>query len=202
MKIQNPVFSYNEFYKWMEELSKKGKSSGEDQSEMMAEYTSLNNKRMKRLNYTVKLQPEFLELIEAIKKPQTWYIITETWCGDSSQNLPIIAKIAAASNEKIDLKIILRDENPEWIEKYRTNGRKSIPKLVAFDKEGEELFSWGPRLVPAHQILLHWKENPLEVTKEDFEKELHTWYAKDKSLSLQKEFVEIFENLLKHVAIN
>ena len=100
------------------------------------------------------------------------------------------------------MKIILRDENPEWIEKYRTNGRKSIPKLVAFDKEGEELFSWGPRLVPAHQILLHWKENPLEVTKEDFEKELHTWYAKDKSLSLQKEFVEIFENLLKHVAIN
>ena len=202
MKIQNPVFSYNEFYKWMEELSKKGKSSGEDQSEMMAEYTSLNNKRMKRLNYTVKLQPEFLELIEAIKKPQTWYIITETWCGDSAQNLPVIAKIAAASHEKIELRIILRDENPEWIEKYRTNGRKSIPKLVAFDKEGEELFSWGPRLVPAHQILLHWKENPLEVTKEDFEKELHTWYAKDKSLSLQKEFVEIFENLLKHVAIN
>jgi hypothetical protein len=43
--------------------------------------------------------------------------------------------------------------------------------------------------------MLHWKENPLEVSKADFEKELHTWYAKDKSLSLQKEFVEIFEKL-------
>lgn len=194
MKIKNPVFSYNEFNQWMGTLSKEGKTSGEDQSEVMAEYTSLNNKRMKRLNKTINLHPEFLELIEAIKKPQVWYLITETWCGDSAQNLPVIAKIAA-SNEKIDLRIILRDENPEWIDKYRTNGGKSIPKLVAFDQEGEELFSWGPRPLSAHHIMLHWKENPLEVTKADFEKELHTWYAQDKSLSLQKEFVEIFEKL-------
>ncbi len=195
MKIKNPVFSYNEFYEWMKELSKEGKSSGEDQSEVMAEYTSLNNKRMKRLNNTVNLQPEFIGLIEEIKKPQIWYLITETWCGDSAQNLPVIAKIAAASKEQIDLRIILRDENPEWIDKYRTNGGKSIPKLVSFDQEGEELFSWGPRPLSAHHIMLNWKENPLEVTKADFEKELHTWYAQDKSLSLQKEFVEIFEKL-------
>ena len=195
MKIKNPVFSYNEFYEWMRELSKEGKSSGEDQSQVMAEYTSLNSRRMKRLNNTVNLQPETLKLIEAIKEPQTWYLITETWCGDSAQNLPVIAKIAAAANEKIDLRIILRDENPEWIDKYRTHGGKSIPKLVSFDQEGEELFSWGPRPLSAHHIMLHWKENPLEVTKADFEKELHTWYAQDKSLSLQKEFVEIFEKL-------
>ena len=195
MKIKNPTFSYNEFYEWMRVLSTEGKSSGEDQSEVMAGYTSLNNKRMKRLNNTVKLQPEFLELIESIKKPQIWYLITESWCGDSAQNLPIIAKMAAASNEKIDLRIILRDENPEWIDKYRTNGGKSIPKLVSFNQEGEELFSWGPRPLSAHHILLHWKENPLEVSKADFEKELHTWYAQDKSLSLQKEFVDIFEKL-------
>jgi len=195
MKIKNPVFSYNEFYEWTSELSKEGKSSGEDQSEVMAEYTSLNNKRMKRLNKTVNLKPEFIGLIEGIKKPQTWYLITETWCGDSAQNLPVIAKIAAASKEKIDLRIILRDENPEWIDKYRTNGGKSIPKLVSFDQEGEELFSWGPRPLSAHHIMLNWKENPLQVTKADFEKELHTWYAQDKSLSLQKEFVEIFEKL-------
>lgn len=195
MKIKNPVFSYNEFYEWMGTLSKEGKSSGEDQSEVMAEYTSLNNQRMKRLNKTVNLEPGFLELIEAIKKPQIWYLITETWCGDSAQNLPVIAKIAAASHEKIDLRIILRDENPEWIDKYKTNGGKSIPKLVSFDQDGEELFSWGPRPLSAHHIMLHWKENPLVVTKADFEKELHTWYAQDKSLSLQKEFVEIFEKL-------
>jgi hypothetical protein len=195
MKIKNPVFSYNEFYEWMAALSKEGKSSGEDQSQVMAEYTSLNSRRMKRLNNTVNLQPETLKLIEAIKEPQTWYLITETWCGDSAQNLPVIAKIAAAANEKIDLRIILRDENPEWIDKYRTHGGKSIPKLVSFDQEGEELFSWGPRPLSAHHIMLHWKENPLEVTKADFEKELHTWYAQDKSLSLQKEFVEIFEKL-------
>ena len=62
MKIKNPVFSYNEFFEWMGVLSKEGKSSGEDQSEVMAEYTSLNNKRLKRLNKTVNLEPEFLEL--------------------------------------------------------------------------------------------------------------------------------------------
>ena len=78
MNILAPIFTYPEFFEWMGVLSKEGKSSGEDQNEVMADYTSLINKRMKRLNNTVKLQPDFIKILESIEKPQTWYLFTET----------------------------------------------------------------------------------------------------------------------------
>ncbi|MEM6784307.1 MAG: thioredoxin family protein [Bacteroidota bacterium] len=83
-----------------------------------------------------------------IDAPQTWLVLTEAWCGDSSFNLPVIAE-AAALADQVSLRILLRDENVDLIERYHTNGSHSIPKLIAFDAEGAELFTWGPRPVEA-----------------------------------------------------
>ena len=66
----------------------------------------------------------------------------EGWCGDGSQILPYLAKMAHESNN-IQLKILLRDENPEIMDQYLTNGSKSIPKLISVDSEDEEIFTFG-----------------------------------------------------------
>jgi hypothetical protein len=80
---------------------------------------------------------------EAITDPQIWMLLSEDWCGDSAFALPVIA--AAADSASVELRILRRDEYPEVMDAYLTNGTRSIPKLVAFDLSGEELFSWGPR---------------------------------------------------------
>ncbi|WP_417885365.1 thioredoxin family protein [Zunongwangia sp.] len=194
MQIIEPVFSYIEFYEWTLQLVENKQTSGEEQTEKLIEYTALNAKRMKRISKTAKIIPELENLVSELDKPQVWYLITEAWCGDSAQNLPVIGKIAAAG-DKIDLRVILRDKNPEFMDKYRTNGSKSIPKLVAFSEEGVELFTWGPRPEPGQEILRDWKENPNGRDHDDFAKELHGWYAKDKSHTIQHEFL----NLIKGV---
>ncbi|MBZ9731595.1 thioredoxin family protein [Salegentibacter sp. JZCK2] len=190
--MNKSIFTYEEFYEWILELVLAEKTSGSSQSPALANFTALNAKRMSRLSKTVILQPELMSLLQEITELQEWLVITEAWCGDSAQSLPVIARMAAAS-DNINLKIVLREENPELMDQYLTNGSKSIPKLVSFDQSGNEIFTWGPRPEPAQKILMDWKREPAGRSWEIFEKELHTWYALDKSVSLQGEFVQILE---------
>jgi hypothetical protein len=197
MKIKIPLFSYQQFIDWVSELVTNKKTSGNNQSEALIAFTALNQKRMERIYKTTQISEELASMLLNIKEKQTWYVITEAWCGDSAQSLPFIAKLADLAGGKISLSIFLRDENPEWIEKYHTNGSKSIPKLISFDENGKELFTWGPRPKEAQEILLAWKANPNGRTWEEFEKELHTWYAKDKTVAIQKEFEAILNEVSK-----
>lgn len=196
MEILGSIYHYTQFIDWVKQLVAEGKTSGPNQSEMLISFTALNLKRMERINKTLHLQESLIETIERLAQKQIWYVITEAWCGDSAQNLPAIVKIAEASDGKIELRIILRDENPNWIEKYHTNGGKSIPKLISFTETGEELFTWGPRPKEANFIFWEWKNNPNGKSWDDFEKELHGWYTKDKNISLQNEFDEILCTML------
>ncbi len=84
------------------------------------------------------------DAVGSITDPQIWMVLTEDWCGDSAFSLPIIA-LAADLNDNVTLRILRRDENLDIMDKYLTSGSRSIPKLVAFSTEGEELFQWGPR---------------------------------------------------------
>ncbi len=194
MELNKPVFTYKEFYEWMQHLAKTGKTSGDDQTQVLADFTALNRRRMSRLNKTLSLNTELKEVVDTISRKQEWVVITEAWCGDSAQCLPVIGKIAEYS-EKVSLKIVLRYKNPKLMEQYLTNRSKSIPKLIAFDSTGEELFTWGPRPGPAQELLTDWKNNPAGRNWEAFETELHTWYARDKSKTMQQEFIEIFKSL-------
>lgn len=188
-------YSYNAFFTWTAELAEKFETSGNDQTEEQKKYTQLNYKRMERWNKTFQLSESLKLVLNNLKVEQTWVLITETWCGDSAQLLPGIAHIAEASGGKIKLKIILRDENPDWINSYLTNGTKSVPKLISFDTNGKELFVWGPRPEGAVEILKEWKANPETISKEQFHVNLHTWYGKDKGLGLQTEIEKILLSL-------
>lgn len=189
----NKYYSYDEFFKHTAELVANNSSSSEGTEEQI-HYTALNQKRMERWNKTLQLSDEFKNVLNNLNQEQIWVVITESWCGDSSQVLPVIAKVAAESNNKIELRIIFRDEHPEWIEEYHTNGSKSIPKLVSFDKEGNQLFVWGPRPAGAVELFKEFKASNGEMTKEQFHMNLHGWYAKDKGHGVLNELQNILIN--------
>jgi thioredoxin-like negative regulator of GroEL len=136
---------------------------------------------------------EVKQILNVLTSKQHWYVITETWCGDSAQNLPIIAKIVEASAGKIQLTILMRDKNPEWMNRYLTNGAKSVPKLIAFDEQENELFTWGPRPEEGMVISRHWQANKDTITKEQFHLDLHTFYAHNKGLAVQSEIAELLK---------
>ncbi|PKR84006.1 thioredoxin family protein [Heyndrickxia camelliae] len=71
-------------------------------------------------------------------------VITEDWCGDAMVNVPILLRLAEATN--IDVHMVLRDQNLELMDQYLTNGTaRSIPIFIFIDKNGVEIAKWGPR---------------------------------------------------------
>ncbi len=202
MQIKGSIYNYEQYIQYVRVLVETGETSSIKNSESLLGFTTLNLKRMDRLNKTVEIEELLLNKLSALNSKQTWIVITEGWCGDSAQCLPIIAKIAELSVDLIDLQIILRDENPDWMDKYHTNGSKSVPKLISFDILGNELFTWGTRPEAAKQLLKNWKESTDGKSWDDFEKELHTWYAKDKTLTIQKEFYEILSKINETNPVN
>jgi hypothetical protein len=119
-------------------------------------------------------------------------VITEIWCGDSAQNLPIIAK-AAELNDRIDLRILLRDSNTDIIDHYLTDGQsRSIPILVVFDLDGNELFKWGPRPDTAKTLVTNLKKDGF--SKEEINQQLHLWYGRNRGKELESEIVELLMN--------
>ena len=158
----------------------------------MFEYKKLNLQRSARIEKNYEISEELKNEIQIIKEKQIWMVITEAWCGDSAQNLPYISKMALL-NPNIDLRIILRDSNPQIMDLYLTNGSKSIPKLVAFDESGNELFTWGPRPKAAQELIEQWKREG--IIKPELYEKLHLWYGRNKGREIELEFLKIFTNV-------
>ncbi|MFC5269153.1 thioredoxin family protein [Adhaeribacter terreus] len=158
----------------------------------LLDYTKLNLQRMKRLDKTVGLGTEVTNALEKLTRKLNWVVISEGWCGDAAQNVPVIAKIAETSNGKINLEFVLRDQNLELMDLYLTNGGRSIPKLICLDAERQqELGIWGPRPAAAQELFLRLKQEG--VPKEEFIAAVHNWYTADKTQSLQQELAQLLE---------
>lgn len=187
--------SYPVYRALIDEKYTEGRTTGTNHSESMLNYTKLNVQRMNKWEKVTKLGDEIIELAQKIDKPQHWIVLTEGWCGDAAQCLPLIEKVASL-NDNINLKMLLRDENLEVIDAYLTDGGRSIPKLVILDGETlEEIHVWGPRPEPAQQMMRDHKANPDAMTGAEFATQLHTWYAKDRGKTLEQEFVDILNSI-------
>jgi hypothetical protein len=183
-------FNYEDYRTYLKSLVA-NKTSEEIEKDVLLGYTILNNKRMDRLDKTLKLSDETINSIENLAKPFTFLVISEGWCGDTAQIVPILNKIATYS-PKIDLKIVFRDENETLMDQFLTNGSRSIPKVILVDKNNKVINSWGPRPSTATKMVLDYKEKH-GVVDAAFKKDLQIWYNKDKGNTTQLDII----NLLK-----
>jgi len=166
-----------------------------NQNENLFHFTKLNNQRMKRLDKQTKLNEETLSKAQKINRDFTWLVLTESWCGDAAQTLPVINKFAEA-NERIDLKVVLRDENEELMNQFLTNGNKSIPKLIVVDNNSKEVVgSWGPRSAKATKMVIDYKEKHGKIDAK-LKTDLQNWYNEDRGLHIEMEMVELIDELI------
>ena len=154
--------------------------------------TKLNIQRVNRIHKTYNEDENLKAIVSKIDAPQKWILISETWCGDSAQNVPYIVEMTKF-NPLIDLEIVLRDENPEFMDLYLTNGTRSIPKLIAFNEEGQELFQWGPRPKEGADLVKKLKDEG--KSKTEFLEQLHLWYGRNRGKALEKEFIELLSSI-------
>lgn len=191
--IIDQAYSYAAFNSIVEKLFERDEVTDQNNTESNLNYTKLNIQRTSRWDKRGVILPEVEAIVKKIEKPQTWLVITEGWCGDSAQILPFIHKMAEL-NPLITLKIIFRKEHPEIMDEFLTDGKsRSIPKIIILDSETlEVLGDWGPRPSETQKRYLEERANP-EIGGAEASKNLHTWYARDKGVTAQKEFAQILK---------
>lgn len=191
--LQN-AYSYEEYQKLIEDLLAEGKSTTKDAgkaAEAFVKYSQLGLQRMRRWDKRLSLESSQEEEIKSYTKKRTWIVLSEGWCGDAAHIVPIINKITEL-NSNIELRIVLREEHLDLMNDFLTNGGKSIPKLVVYDPQGQEIEGdWGPRPEPAQQIFLDARENNVDF--EEYEKKLQTWYNKDKGQTTINELLKLLK---------
>ena len=175
--------SYQEYKDLVKQKVVENTTTGNEKTEVLAEYTKLNDKRMKRWDKTVKVPNDVRDQIVAFEEKVTWLILTESWCGDAAHIMPVMNKIAEL-NSNIEFKVVLRDENDELMNQFLTNGGRSIPKLIMINNETEDVVdTYGPRPSEATQMVNDYKKIHGKLTPE-FKEDLQMWYNKNKGQNI------------------
>lgn len=186
-------YSYKSYREYLSELLSQGLSSGNTQSEELNHYSTLNQVRMNRLDKTITIDKSIKQTLEKLTKKHIWLVISEGWCGDAAQIVPVLNKMAEASCGNIDLRIVLRDKNELLMNKFLTNGAKSIPKVIVINKESLEIeATWGPRPEGAANVINNFKQQFGQITAEA-KTELQKWYLNDKGLQIQQELISTMD---------
>ena len=185
----NSSMSYAEYKELIDRLVAEGKTTGPVQSEAKAGFTRLNRQRIRRVEKTVQITDELKRLVRGIRRPMTWLVVSEAWCGDAAQSVPVIEKIAAES-DKIETRYLLRDENLGLLEELLGKPDLSIPKVIAIDKGSSEVLGvWGSRPAAAQEQFLSLKADG--VDKDVILEKMQRWYNADSGLTLQSEFEKL-----------
>ncbi len=123
-----------------------------------------NRERLEENERTVELSINDIEFFAGLPEPLNVLVITEDWCGDAIANVPILGRLAAESG-KLNLRIFLRDQNPDLMDQYLNQGiHRSIPVFAFFDQQ--------------FRPIGHWIERPAVITEMQ-EKMMANLYATD-----------------------
>ena len=134
-----------------------------------------------------KLPPKMVE--EARELGGTWHLLalSEDWCGDAVNTLPVLARFAEAV-PGWELRVLARDENPDIMDEHLTDGRaRSIPVVMLFDEDFVEQGWWGPR--PTE--LQRWVLDNLSMASVDRYREVRRWYARDRGRTVVREVLDL-----------
>jgi hypothetical protein len=185
---------FDAFIALNQDLLKEGKTTGNTQTAEYVEFGRVNLARMQRLSKTVILRPDLLAVLQQLATPHTLLIITEGWCGDSAQIVPVLEHMRLAC-PALDVLFLLRDEHPEVMDQYLTNGARSIPKVICLETASlDEKWQWGPRpaqLQAAVKDLL-----AKQVTHEEKGLFVQNWYNLNKTQDIQEELKVLVQTLL------
>ena len=182
------AMDYPQYNLLFRQLVEEGRTTGEQTDEKI-EYTKLNFSRTKRLDKTAQIQEENIPHFKNISQKQTWLVISEPWCGDAAQTLPYLNRIAQLS-ENIDLKIVLRDENPELMNAFLTNGSQSIPIVIMLNESMDVIQTFGPRSKAATKLVTDYKTQH-GIIDDAFKELLQVWYNNDKGISMVNDILEM-----------
>jgi len=138
----------------------------------------------------VALPEERVERARAIGGRWHLLAISEDWCGDAVNLLPVVARLVEAV-PGLELRVLGRDDNPEVMDRYLTGGRsRSIPVVVILDEDFREVGWWGPR----PREIQSWVLGHLDMPSGERYKQVRRWYARDRGRTTVDELLDLMES--------
>lgn len=116
-------------------------------------------------------------------------VISEDWCGDASNTVPVMARLAEVL-PNVQIRVVKRDENPELMDAFLTNGSRSIPLALVLRPDFTVAGTWGPRPAELQEFVLTEKKAGLRPV-DDIYREVRRWYARDRGESTLRALVDI-----------
>lgn len=148
-----------------------------EESPTIQEYMD-NMTQLKEESFRIYEQFEVPEddFIEQLKRANLHIlVITEDWCGDAMLNNPIIRKIAEAAD--VEVRAVLRDADTDLIDRYLTNGGRSIPMYLVMNEAGEVITKWGPRAPELQQFVMDGRAQLPAKEDPTFEEKSKAFYV-------------------------
>jgi len=130
-----------------------------------------------------------LQEVERVGGEWRLLVISEDWCGDAVNTVPVLARLAEAA-PGVELRVVKRDENPELMDRHLTHGARSIPLVVVLDRDFRPVGAWGPRPGPLQEFILREKKAGQRPAKEIY-RDARAWYARDRGETTLAEVVEV-----------
>ena len=112
------------------------------------------------------LTPDEQKFFSGVQGVKYVVMLAENWCGDVHRNSPLIAHIVEAM-PGAELRVFLRDQNLDLTDCFLNNGFRSIPVVVFFDKDWNEIGRWIERSHPATNKAALIRSKTLEVAPKD-----------------------------------
>ncbi|HSM35428.1 MAG TPA: thioredoxin family protein [Longimicrobiales bacterium] len=116
-------------------------------------------------------------------------VIAEDWCGDAFNTIPFLQRFVDAV-DGWEMRLIRRDANPELMNRYLTEGARSIPVVVVLDETGAEAAWWGPR---PEELQAYFQAQRGRRERADLYRELRTWYVRDRGRTTLEEVLDLLE---------
>ena len=138
-----------------------------------------------------RVPEDILARLEATVGEWKLLVLSEDWCGDASNTVPVLAALADAA-PTVALRMLERDENLDLMDEHLTNGRaRSIPVVIVLDGDGVERAWWGPR--PQQMQAWFASDAAQAMDKPDRYRELRKMYARDRGASTLDQVVTLIE---------
>lgn len=138
----------------------------------------------------VRISDEQIAAGRALTPAPKLLALSEDWCGDAANTLPVAARFAEAVGW--ELRALERDRNLDIMDAHLTNGRsRSIPVVIGYDSGYREIGWWGPRPHELQEWML--SEEARSMAYDDRYKVARRWYAKDRGKTTVAELLAYME---------
>jgi hypothetical protein len=146
---------------------------------------------------TATVSEEHLARARALGGPWRLLALSEDWCGDAVNTLPVIARLAEQAGN-LELRLLRRDEHDDLMAGHLSSGTRSIPVVMILDAQGRERGWWGPR--PAW--LQRWVRSVgMLLPREDRYRRTRAWYARDRGRTTIEEVLDAIGRAGRRAAI-